>query len=125
MFKRFAVVIVVLFVSLSMVGISSAKEEIKGDALATLLTGKTIKGTSVKGYQFEKTYNEDGTFVYKRSTGKSGKGTWKIGKWGMLRQKGRRGEKIIKTYKIDENSYEHFAERRGVYQKVNTFMIVE
>jgi hypothetical protein len=124
MFKRFAVVIVVLFVSLSMVGISSAKEEIKGDALATLLTGKTIKGTSVKGYQFEKTYNEDGTFVYKRSTGKSGKGTWRIGKWGMLRQKVRK-ENLIKTYKIDENTYEHFAEKRGVFQKVATFMIVE
>jgi hypothetical protein len=124
MFKRFAVVIVVLFVSLSMVGISSAKEEIKGDALATLLTGKTIKGTSGKGYQFEKTYNEDGTFVYKRSTGKSGKGTWRIGKWGMLRQKVRK-EKLIKTYKIDENTYEHFAEKKGVFQKVATFMIVE
>jgi hypothetical protein len=124
MFKRFAVVIVVLFVSLSMVGISSAKEEIKGDALKTLLTGKTINGTSVKGYQFEKTYNEDGTFVYKQSTGKSGKGTWKIGKWGMLRQKVRK-EKLIKTYKIDENTYEHFAEKRGVFQKVATFMIVE
>ena len=124
MFKRFAVVIVVLFVSLSMVGISSAKEEIKGDALATLLTGKTINGTSVKGYQFEKTYNEDGTYVYKRSTGKSGKGTWRIGKWGMLRQKVRK-EKLIKTYKIDENTYEHFAEKKGVFQKVATFMIVE
>ena len=126
MFKRFAVVIVVLFVSLSMVGISSAKEEIKGDALATLLTGKTINGTSVKGYQFEKTYNEDGTYVFKRSTGKTGKGTWKIGKWGMLRQKNRKhGETIIKTYKIDENSYEHYAEKRDMFKKVNTFMIVE
>ena len=124
MFKRFAVMIVVLFVSLSMVGISSAREEIKGDALKTLLTGKTIKGTSTKGYQFEKTYNEDGTFVYKRSTGKSGEGTWRIGKWGMLRQKVRK-EKLIKTYKIDENTYEHFAEKKGVFQKVATFMIVE
>ena len=91
---------------------------------STLIALLLIAGTAVKGHQFEKTYNEDGTFVYKRSTGKSGKGTWRIGKWGRLRQKVR-NEKTIKTYKIDENTYEHYREKGDFFIKSATFKIVD